>query len=103
EIYLRRIPWMRGTRLAAIERDGANLQAIVLRHDGREQRIAVDRIGLHDGIRPNDFGLPNETTEPTSGPLILRAGDCREALGAFAAEADGRRAGRAVADILSGG
>lgn len=102
EIYLRRIPWMRGTRLAAIERDGANLQAIVLRHDGREQRIAVDRIGLHDGIRPNDFGLPNETTEPTSGPLILRAGDCREALGAFAAEADGRRAGRAVADILSG-
>lgn len=102
EIYLRHIPWMRGTQFMAIERDGASLQGVVRRRDGSKQRIAVDRIGLHDGIRPNDFGLPNETTEPTSGPLILRAGDCREALGAFAAEADGRRAGRAVVDILSG-
>ncbi|SSC65775.1 FAD-dependent oxidoreductase [Ciceribacter selenitireducens] len=102
DINLRRIPWMRGTQLMTIERDGAGLQTIVRRRDGSERRIAVDRIGLHDGIRPNDFGLPNEGTEPTSGPLILRAGDCREALGAFAAEADGRRAGRAVVDILSG-
>ncbi|MHC1550542.1 FAD-dependent oxidoreductase [Phyllobacterium sp. K27] len=102
EIVLRRIPWLRGTQLVAIEQDGPSLQALVRRSDGREQLIAVDRIGLHDGIRPNDFGLPNETTELTSsGPLILWAGDCRQALGAFAAEADGRRAGRQVVDILS--
>ncbi|HCL66089.1 MAG TPA: oxidase [Rhizobium sp.] len=102
DVYLRRIPWMRGTQLAAIERDGACLQAVVRPRDGTERRIAVDRIGLHDGIRPNDFGLPNETTKPTSGPVVLKAGDCLEALGAFAAETDGRRAGRAVADLLSG-
>lgn len=101
EIYLRHIPWMRGTQLVAIKRHGESLQAILRRRDGSEQQIAVDRIGLHDGIRPNDFGLPNEVTEATSGPVIVRAGDCREALGAFAAEADGRRAGRAVADLLS--
>lgn len=101
EIYLRRIPWMRGTRLEVIEREGASLQAVLRRSDGSERQIVVDHIGLHDGIRPNDFGLPNEATEPTAGPLILRAGDCREALGAFAAEVDGRRAGRRVIDILS--
>lgn len=102
DVYIRRIPWLRGTQLAAIERDGASLQAVVRRCDGSERRIAVDRIGLHDGIRPNGFGLPNETTEPRSGPVILRAGDCREALGAFAAETDGLRAGRTVVGILSG-
>ena len=102
DIYLRGIPWMRGTQVEAIEKEGESLRATLRRHDGRVERISVDRIGLHDGIRPNDFGLPNETPEPTSGPLIIRAGDCREALGAFAATADGRRAGRAVADILSG-
>lgn len=102
DIYLRRIPWMRGTQLVSIERDGENLQAVLRRRDGSERRITVDHIGLHDGIRPNDFGLPNETTAPTSRPQIVRAGDCREALGAFAAEVDGRRAGRQVIDILSG-
>lgn len=102
QIYLRRVPWMRGTQLLAIVRNGENLQAVLRRRDGSERQITVDRIGLHDGIRPNDFGLPNETTALTSRPLIVRAGDCREALGAFAAEADGRRAGRTVADLLSG-
>lgn len=102
DIYLRRIPWMRGTQLTAIERDGVSLQANLRGPDGRQQRIAIDRIGLHDGIRPNDFGLPKEAMEPMAGPLIVRTGDCREALGAFAATADGRRAGRAVVDILSG-
>ncbi|SSC70539.1 unnamed protein product [Ciceribacter sp. T2.26MG-112.2] len=102
QIYLRRVPWMRGTQLVTIARNGESLQAVLRRRDGSERQITVDRIGLHDGIRPNDFGLPNEATEPTSRPLIVRAGDCREALGAFAAEADGRRAGRAVADLLSG-
>ncbi|PJI40502.1 MAG: oxidase [Rhizobium sp.] len=102
QIYLRRVPWLRGTQLVTIARDGENLQAVLRRRDGGERQITVDRIGLHDGIRPNDFGLPNETTASTSRPLIVRAGDCREALGAFAAEADGRRAGRTVTDLLSG-
>lgn len=101
EIYLRRIPWMRGTNLVAIKRDGDRLQALLRRRDGSERKMTVDRIGLHDGIRPNDFGLPNAACEPKSGPVILRAGDCREALGAFAAEADGRRAGRTAVDLLS--
>lgn len=98
----RRIPWIRGARLVAIERQGAALRAVVRQHDGTEIEIAVDRIGLHDGIRENNVGLPAETTMPGAMPILLRAGDCREALGAIAAVADGRRAGCAVADLLSG-
>lgn len=102
DIYLRGIPWLRGARLAAIERDGSKLIAVVRRRDGSEVRHSVDRVGLHDAIRPNDFSLPDEATAPVAGPVILRAGDCREALGAFAAEADGRSVGYTVARILSG-
>lgn len=101
-VYLRRVSWMRGTQLTSIERNDTQLLAVVRRSDGRERVIAVDRIGLHDGICPNTIGLPNEAPEPHAGPIVLRAGDCREALGAFAAEADGRRAGRDVAVLLSG-
>lgn len=98
----KRIPWMRAARLVAIEKQGEGLQAIVRRRDGSSSMTTVDRIGLHDGIRENSVGLPAEVRIAASGPLVLRAGDCREALGAIAAEADGRRAGGAVADLLSG-
>ena len=101
-IYARRIPWIRAARLMAIERNDTALAATIRSNDGRSQVITADRIGLHDGIRPNDFGLPQETNDNKSGPFILRAGDCREALGAFAADADGKRAGQAAVALLSG-
>lgn len=95
-IFAKRVPWIRGAQLIAIEKDGAAFSAVIRKRDGSSQRIAANRIGLHDGIRPNNFGLPTETTELQSQPLVLRAGDCREALGSMAASADGRRAGRTV-------
>lgn len=61
------------------------------------RRFDVDHLGLHDGIRPNDSGLGGPVPIP-----VLRAGDCREALGARAAVLDGRRAGQAIAAILRG-
>lgn len=101
EIYRHRIPWLRGTRIEAIERADANLRALIVRKDGQRQSVDIDRVGLHDGIQPNDFSLPNKTGQTNHGPIIVRAGDCREALGVFAAQADGRRAGRAIAGMLS--
>lgn len=65
-------------------------------------KFASTRIGLHDGIRENNVGLPAETTMPGAMPILLRAGDCREALEPSAASG-GRPAGRLlVADLLSG-
>jgi hypothetical protein len=76
------------------------LTACLIASNGREERIEVDRIGLHDGLRPNDFGLP--TNDAAAGLVILRAGDVREVLGAHAAEADGAEAGREAAARLAG-
>lgn len=95
------VPWRRGTELASIERRGEKLRATLMARDGTIERIEADTIALHDGIGQNDFGLPAEG-QRDNGPLILRAGDCREALGAIAAEVDGRRAGRRVVALLRG-
>ncbi|MCC0014003.1 MAG: FAD-dependent oxidoreductase [Hoeflea sp.] len=96
DIHLHRIPWLRGSRLFRIERQGDAFSAVVRTGDGNQSTFVCDRIGLHDGIRPNDYGLPPASSEAMADPVIVRAGDCREALGAIAAEADGRRAGRLV-------
>ena len=102
DIYRAGTPWFRGTRLTRIERSDGALQATLCdRHDAA-RTILVDRIGLHDGIQPNRVGLPAEQTRTGSAPVVVRAGDCREALGAVAAEADGRRAGLLAVSLLSG-
>lgn len=91
-VLFRRVVWRRGTRLTEITQSGDMLTACLIAPNGREERIEVDRIGLHDGLRPNDFGLP--ANDAAAGLVILRAGDVREVLGAHAAEADGAEAGR---------
>lgn len=81
------VPWKRGTRIVSIERGEDRLHVRTTSARGDETFI-VDHVALHDGIRPNSFGL----FERKSAPLIIRAGDCREALGAVTAEVDGARA-----------
>ncbi len=93
------VEWQRGATLQRIERDGEGLIACVRNSAGEIKFIRADRIGLHDGIRPNDFGLAPANAR---GPLVVHAGDCREALGAEAAIADGRAAGARVAAALRG-
>lgn len=99
-VLLRRFLWRRGTRLTEITRSADMLTARLRAPDGREERLEVDRIGLHDGLRPNDFGLTADNA--AAGLVILRAGDVREVLGAHAAEADGAEAGREAAARLEG-
>lgn len=101
-LYAAGIPWRRGASLTAIRREGEDLVATVRRADGRDEEIRVDRITLHDGIRPNDFGLPDPRPGAYGAPLVVHAGDCRETLGARAAEADGRRAAATVIGALRG-
>ena len=97
-----RIPWRTGHRLAAVSRTEAGL---VLTVDGPGGRSAIgaDWVALHDGLMPNDFGLPADACPGEAGPVVLRAGDCREVLGGEAAAADGRRAGEELVRLLAGG
>ena len=80
---------------AVMERIDPGLIVQVQTRQGRRQ-FQADLVGLHDGIAPNDSGLGGPSPIP-----VLRAGDCREALGARAALLDGARAGQAMAAILA--
>jgi NADPH-dependent 2,4-dienoyl-CoA reductase/sulfur reductase-like enzyme len=91
-----RVPLLTGAHLTRITAAGSGLQAEVETRRGT-RRLVADQIALHDGIRPNDTGLTASAALP-----VLRLGDCREALGAAAALADGRAGGAALAARLAG-
>lgn len=95
-LRLARVPILTGMHLTAIRAEGGALLAEAEGPPG-PVRLAADRIALHDGIRPNDIGLPDCAALP-----VVRLGDCREALGARAALADGQAGGAALAALLLG-
>lgn len=95
-LKLARVPLLTGHHLTRISPEGQALVAQIDTPNGAMQ-MTVDRIGLHDGIAPNDFGLPECPAIP-----VMRLGDCREALGARAALADGRAGGARMAALLTG-
>lgn len=101
-VYNHGVPWLRAASLDRIEEADGRLAATLTDGKGRTRTLTVDRIGLHDGIRPNDFGLPEAGGSIPASPIVLRAGDCREALGAEAAIADGADTGKRVVRLLSG-
>lgn len=90
------VPIVTGSHLTRMTAAGGALAALVQSPRGTLQ-FAADTIGLHDGIRPNDTGLTRCDALP-----VVRLGDCREALGAAAALADGRAGGAALAARLTG-
>jgi len=93
-LRLARVPILGGTELEAIASDGAALRLTTSRR-GRRQTIAADRLALHDGLARNDYGFSVEAPIP-----VVRAGDCREVLGRWAAAKDGIRAARQVLRAL---
>jgi len=64
---------------------------------GHQVEHVVRHLALHDGLQPNSVGLPQPSARPV---WSVRAGDCREVLGAQAAVIDGCEAARAVAAHL---
>jgi hypothetical protein len=93
------VPWRRGAAVKSIEATADGRLAVTTTDAKRhERRLVVDRVALHDGLRPGGNGA---TTVP-HGPFVIEAGDCREVLGGVAAIADGRRAGRAVIARMGG-
>lgn len=99
-LVVARVPVWTGAHLLAIRPQDQALSVEVQTRRG-PRVLEVDLVGLHDGIRPNDIGLPDLGLTDTPIPTE-RAGDCRAALGARAALADGARAGQALAARLSG-
>lgn len=99
-LALARVPWRRATVLETITPKGDAFEVTLRDRRGRRTTLEVDHVALHDGIRPNDHGLPAANETPGAGPIVVAAGDGREVLGVVAAEIDGERAAdRALALI----
>lgn len=97
QLLLAGVPILSGTDLTRIETRNGALIAHTSRQ-GRWAEIAVDHIGLHDGLARNDFGVSAEMTGQTP---VFQAGDCRSVLGRWAAEEDGKRAAEQVLHALN--
>jgi Pyridine nucleotide-disulphide oxidoreductase len=89
-----RVPILCGIQVRAIGKDRGALQ-LETTHRGRFGMLRVDRLGLHDGLARNDYGLTDDPVIP-----VIAAGDCREVLGRFAAVKDGKRAASEVLQRL---
>lgn len=98
-----RVPYRTGVSILAVERAGPGLSVLTERNGGQRRSYLVDRLFVHDGLRPNDVGLPATAEGEWYGILFARAGDCREVLGADAAILDGAlAAGRLLARLGAG-
>ncbi len=93
-LWLARVRILSGVTVERIDHAGEALE-IRTSHKGRFQTITADRLALHDGLARNDYGIPESAAVP-----IALAGDCREVLGRWAAESDGRRAARDILGAL---
>lgn len=101
-ILARRVPWRRSTEIERIEAVNGGFRVSLRHRSGRCDTLEVDHVALHDGIRPNGFGLPESSVETAARPFVVTAGDCREVLGVVAAEIDGERAAARVIAALTG-
>ena len=91
------VPYLQGWTVLAVEAVTGGLLVTCQHVDGRTQQYQVQHLALHDGLVPQTHGLP---TQEIAGVPVVRAGDCREILGADGALSDGQRAAHSVARLL---
>ena len=87
------VPYLQGWAVVAVEAVPEGLLVTCQHTDGATQQHRVRHLALHDGLVPQGHGLP---TQEMAGVPVVRAGDCREVLGADGALSDGRHAAHQV-------
>lgn len=87
------VSYKTGWNVVGIEAIAEGLRVTCQHANGQAAEYRVRHLALHDGLACNDAGLP---ARGDSGVYIVRAGDCREVLGADAAIWDGCRAAQDV-------
>lgn len=85
------VPYRTGVRLVSIDEGPQGFTVTARRANGSSVAFEAGLVAVHDGLAPNDHGLPRPGLH-ASGVTIRHAGDCREVLGRRAALADGRLA-----------
>ncbi len=92
------VPFYSGASIQNICYDnGENaLKVSVKTKSGVIKSYVAERVGLHDGLVSNDYGI---TDHP--GVLVRKAGDCRQVMGAMASEFDGLNVGSELAGFIN--
>lgn len=98
ELWRARVPYLTGWQVQSVQRASDGLRVQAAHNSGVSRQYQVRHVALHDGLLPNNTGLP--ACAQSDQRLVVHAGDCREVLGAGAAIDDGRRAARQVARSL---
>ncbi|MBP6718751.1 MAG: FAD-dependent oxidoreductase [Rhodoferax sp.] len=91
------VPYLQGWAVVSVAPAPEGLLVTCQHMDGTTQQHRVRHLALHDGLVSQSHGLP---TQETAGVPVVRAGDCREVLGADGALSDGQRAAHTVAREL---
>lgn len=87
-LALSRVPYLTDSEVVSARAEGEGL-SVQVRHGGKSRVYHVRHLVVHDGLQPNDVGIP---ASDLRAPLpVLLAGDGREILGADAAILDGER------------
>jgi D-hydroxyproline dehydrogenase subunit alpha len=98
ELWRARVPYLMGWHVASVTAAGAGLTVTAQHHRGVLRQFQVQHLALHDGLHPNNTGLPK--VDQGAAGCLVHAGDCREVLGAAAAVDDGHRAALQVLRYL---
>ncbi len=91
------VPYKTGWQVLNVEPHSQRLKVTLINAVGKQKTFIVDHLALHDGLIPNNAGLP---VSGETGALVIRAGDCQEILGADGALIDGKRVAVKVAQHL---
>lgn len=89
------VPYRCGWSVTAVDALDQGLRVSCRHVSGKTSEHRVRYLALHDGLETNHSGLPASASD---GIGVVRAGDCREVLGADAAISDGLRAARSLAE-----
>jgi D-hydroxyproline dehydrogenase subunit alpha len=87
------VPYLQGWAVVGVEAVPDGLLVTCQHTGGATRQHRVRHLALHDGLVPQAHGLP---TQEMAGVPVIRAGDCREVLGADGALSDGRHAAHQV-------
>jgi len=92
------VPFYSGASIQNIcrDKDKNALKVSVKTKSGVIKSYVAERVGLHDGLISNDYGIIDHP-----GVLIRKAGDCRQVMGAMASEFDGLNVGSELAEYLN--
>ena len=87
-LALSRVPYLTDSEIVSARAEGEGL-SVQVRHGDKGRVYHVRHLVVHDGLQPNDEGIP--ASDLGASLPVLLAGDGREILGADAAILDGER------------